>query len=143
MDFVTKEKRSAIMRGVKPLNTKPEIRVRSLLHRLGYRFRVHVAKLPGKPDIVLPKHGLVIFVHGCFWHQHASCAEGQRRPTSNTAFWDKKFTANLMRDRKHENALQEQGWCVAVIWECETRSEKALAEAIRSAFSKRNTIPSP
>lgn len=137
MDFVSKGKRSAIMRGVKPLNTKPEIRVRSLLHRFGYRFRIHVAGLPGKPDIVLRKHNVVIFVHGCFWHQHSFCREGQRRPTSNMAFWNKKFAANLARDKKHEAALRGQGWRVVVIWECEVRDDKALAKAVRSVFSSR------
>ncbi|MBR0689425.1 DNA mismatch endonuclease Vsr [Bradyrhizobium manausense] len=131
MDFVSKEKRSAIMRGVKGANTRPELLVRSLLHKNGYRFRLHVKDLAGRPDIVLPKHKLVIFVHGCFWHQHRGCRDG-RRPASNVAFWDKKFRLNALRDKRNAADLHKEGWQTLTIWECETRDLKLLKRAIRA-----------
>ena len=92
MDFATKEKRSEIMRAVKQCNTKPELEVRRILHRMGYRFRLHVPSLPGKPDIVLPKRRTVVFVHGCFWHRHSDCSKATF-PKSRKSFWKKKFCA--------------------------------------------------
>ena len=139
MDFVSKEKRSAIMRGVKQRNTKPEMVVRSALHGLGFRFRLHVKDLPGKPDIVLAKYRLAIFVHGCFWHQHSACPTGQRQPTSNTSFWAKKFASNVARDARRENELRELGWNVGTIWECQAAEPAELTKAIRSLLPRRNT----
>lgn len=99
-------------------DTSPELRVRSALHRLGFRFRLHRDDLPGRPDIVLPKHNAVIFVHGCFWHGHRNCSRSTR-PTSNVPFWNKKLDKNTLRDRKARRALLSLGWKVLIIWECQ------------------------
>lgn len=136
VDFVSKEKRSRIMRGSRSRDTQPEILVRRALHRLGYRFRIHRKDLPGKPDIVLPKHGLVIFVHGCFWHQHKGCKDG-RIPQSNKDFWAEKFAKNLARDDRDRGVLRELGWRVEVIWECESRSPERLEAKISELFASR------
>lgn len=99
-------------------DTKPEKQLRSLLHRAGYRFRIHVKKLPGKPDIVLPKYKTVIFVHGCFWHRHDGCKYAYN-PKSRTNFWEEKFRTTIERDRKKTDELLSAGWRVIVVWECE------------------------
>lgn len=104
----------------KSKDTKPEILVRKLLHGLGYRFRLCRKDLPGKPDIVLPKYRTVIFVHGCFWHQHAGC-KAASRPSTNVEFWEKKFARNRERDARVEAELAALGWRVIVIWECEVK----------------------
>jgi DNA mismatch endonuclease (patch repair protein) len=106
------------MSRVGPRETKPEKQVRSLLHSLGFRFRKNVRSLPGSPDIVLPKYKTVIFVHGCFWHQHENCRKG-RRPTSNTEYWDEKLEANIERDARKLNQLRDLGWKTVVVWQCE------------------------
>ena len=106
------------MARVKATNTRPEIAVRRLVHRLGYRFRLHRRDLPGTPDLVLPRHRAVVFVHGCFWHQHG-CRRGQRRPSSNQAYWGPKLTRNVERDATAKSALARMGWRVLTIWECE------------------------
>lgn len=139
VDFVSKEKRSRIMRGSRSRDTQPEILVRRALHRLGYRFRIHRKDLPGKPDIVLPKHGLVIFVHGCFWHQHQGCKDG-RMPQSNKDFWAEKFAKNLARDDRDQRALCVLGWHVGVIWECESRSPERLEAKISELFASRSPL---
>jgi len=113
------------MSRIRGADTKPEVRVRSLLHRLGYRFRLHRKDLPGKPDIVLPKYGTVIFVHGCFWHRHPGCPYAYT-PKSRVDFWKKKFRRNVERHQEVENELHELGWHVGVIWECETGDEETL-----------------
>lgn len=135
VDFVSQEKRSKIMRGVKSVDTKPEMLVRRAMHRLGYRFRLHRKDLPGRPDIVLPRHNLVVFVHGCFWHQHTGCKDG-RLPSSNTEFWVRKFSANQARDAKHIAALKELGWRVEVIWECQTRDPDRLNARLSELFAR-------
>ncbi|MEA3364021.1 MAG: very short patch repair endonuclease [Candidatus Hydrogenedentes bacterium] len=119
-DLFSKTKRSWIMSRVKNRDTKPEIVVRSLVHRLGYRFRIHRRDLPGNPDIVLPKHKKLIFVHGCFWHGHKGCPRS-KRPTTNSDFWSRKLDANIERDKKLRRKLRRMGWKVLVVWECETR----------------------
>lgn len=119
------EKRREIMSRVKNKNTKPEVRVRSLLHRMGYRFRIGRKDLPGKPDIVLPKYKTVIFVHGCFWHGHVGCRRSSR-PATNVEFWNAKLDRNLMRDRENVRKLTEQGWRVFTIWECELKDVNML-----------------
>ncbi len=106
------------MRQVKAANSKPEMIVRRLLHRLGYRFRLHRKDLPGKPDIVLPKYKSAIFIHGCFWHHHEGCKKS-KLPTSNAQFWREKIMANVTRDKQSLDALSKLGWKVMVIWECE------------------------
>lgn len=106
------------MSGIRGKDTKPEIAVRSFLHRAGLRFRKDVRDLPGRPDIVLPKWGAVVFVHGCFWHRHRGCRFSYN-PKSRRAFWQQKFRDNVARDRRNLSALKKQGWRVFVIWECE------------------------
>jgi DNA mismatch endonuclease (patch repair protein) len=125
MDTVTRDRRSLIMSRVKAKDTKPELIVRKLLHFAGIRFRLHRADLPGRPDIVLPKHATVIFVHGCFWHRHPRCRKATT-PASNAYFWQEKFRANKGRDRRNTTALKHQGWKVIVVWECETGNPEAL-----------------
>ena len=106
------------MARVKAADTRPEIAVRRLVHRLGYRFRLHRRDLPGTPDLVLPKYRAVIFVHGCFWHQH-SCPRGQRQPASNQQYWGPKLAGNVARDASAASALERMGWRVLTIWECQ------------------------
>lgn len=120
-----KEIRSRIMRSVRRENTKPEVRVRKILHSLGYRFRLHVKYLPGSPDIVLPKYRLVIFVHGCFWHRHAGCRYAST-PSTRTDYWLPKFQKNIERDMRLEQELVDLGWRVSIIWECETKNLESL-----------------
>ena len=107
-------------------DTRPEMVVRRLLHGLGYRFRLHRRDLPGCPDLVLPRHRLALFVHGCFWHRHEGCNLTQR-PVRNAQFWEDKFRRNVERDETSRKALKRLGWRVAVIWECETRNPTKLA----------------
>lgn len=124
-DVFSQEKRSQIMAAVRSHDTKPERKVRSIVHRMGYRYRLHDTKLPGKPDIVLKRHRKVIFVHGCFWHQHPGCKYADR-PTSNTSYWNQKLDRNVERDAANLRKLGELGWKVLVIWECETRNVEKL-----------------
>lgn len=134
MDIVSKEVRSRMMASVKSSNTKPEIIVRSLLHRLGYRFRLHRKDLPGCPDIVLPKYKKVFFVHGCFWHQHQDCPKS-KRPKSRKEFWDNKLDGNVKRDKQHLTKLGSMGWTVHVIWECQTFDLEQLQDKIKNIFN--------
>ena len=133
MDTLTPEERSRLMAKIKGKNTKPELAVRSLLHRAGYRFSLHRKELPGKPDIVLRKYKTVVFVHGCFWHRHKNCKTASM-PKSNTAFWQAKFDRNVSNDRKHRHALEKLGWNVIVVWECELKKDpaKVLAKLQKS-----------
>jgi len=124
-DVFSKEKRSWIMSRVKGRDTKPEILVRSFIYRLGFRFRLHRRDLPGTPDIVLPRHGKLIFVHGCFWHGHKGCPRS-KRPTTNKYFWDIKLNGNIKRDKRYRLELRRLGWKTLVVWECETKSPKIL-----------------
>jgi DNA mismatch endonuclease, patch repair protein len=107
------------MSRIRGKDTGPERFVRGLLHRMGFRFRLHVKSLPGKPDIVLPRHRTVVFVHGCFWHRHQGC-KNCTTPTNNREFWVRKLSSNATRDRMHARALGKLGWRVMVVWECET-----------------------
>lgn len=111
------------MSSIRAKDTEPERIVRSFLHRDGFRFRTDVRALPGKPDIVLPKHRAVVFVHGCFWHQHRGCPRATV-PKSNVAFWAMKFAGNRARDRTNERKLKALGWRVFVIWECELTASR-------------------
>lgn len=134
-DVFNKEKRSRIMSRVKGRDTKPEIMVRSLVHRMGFRFRIHRSDLPGKPDMVLPRHGKIIFVHGCFWHGHKGCPRS-KRPTTNMDFWNKKLDVNIKRDKVFQGKLRSGGWKVMVIWQCETqRPEKLLRKFERFLYA--------
>jgi len=122
LDIWTKEKRSDVMSRIGQQDTKPEILVRKLLHALGYRFRLHRRDLPGRPDIVLPKYKTVIFVHGCFWHLHADCPEG-RIPDSNMDYWEPKLKRTVARDVENCRALQDLGWNVVTVWECQIEKD--------------------
>jgi len=130
-DVVAPATRSRMMAGIRGKDTKPELIVRSFLHRAGLRFRLH-AELPGKPDLVLPRHGAVVFVHGCFWHRHKGCRY-TTTPASNAEFWQQKFAANVRRDIVVTRQLEELGWRALVIWECELDERRLtkLAAAIR------------
>lgn len=108
------------MSKVRSKNTKPERLVRSLLHAAGYRFRLHRTDLPGKPDLVLPKHRVAVFVHGCFWHQHEGCKKATL-PKQNADFWAAKLKSNQERDRSVQRRLQDIGWETVIVWECETK----------------------
>lgn len=125
VDFVTKEKRSRIMQGVRSKDTRPELRVRSLLHGKGYRFRLHRKDLPGRPDITLARYKAVVQVHGCFWHNHEGCLHG-RIPESNREFWEEKIARTKLRDVRDTRALRDLGWNVIVVWECELRAPEVL-----------------
>jgi len=121
------------MSRIRGKDTKPEVRVRSALHRMGYRFRLHSRNLPGKPDIVLPKHATVVFVHGCFWHRHPGCRFAYT-PKSRIEFWQAKFDRNVERHREVEEQLEELGWSVVVIWECETTKPETLDATLAQRF---------
>ncbi len=127
MDTFSKPDRSNIMRLVHSKDTTPEIKVRSLLHRIGYRFRLYRSDFPGKPDIVLPKYKTVIFVHGCFWHRHKDCKRATT-PATRQEYWLPKFSRTVIRDKKYRRQLIEMGWKVIVIWECQTKDIGKLAK---------------
>lgn len=128
-DIVDRTTRSKMMAGIRGKNTTPELVVRRYLHRSGLRYRLHVRSLPGAPDIVLPRYRSVVFVHGCFWHQHPGCKFAYT-PKSNTAFWQSKLRANRERDARQEAELREQGWTVYTIWECMVESETNLTNLV-------------
>lgn len=134
MDVVTKEKRSEIMSKIRSKHTAPEMKVRSLLFSLGFRFRLHKKNLPGKPDIVLPKYKTLIFVHGCFWHGHDGC-KYHRIPKSNNEYWVNKINNNKIKDIEHYNKLVNLGWKVIVIWECQIKRIDQLTETLLSIRS--------
>lgn len=121
-DPLTPEKRSWLMGRIRSANTKPELVLRSLLHRCGYRFSLRRKDLPGKPDIVLRKYRTVIFVHGCFWHRHPECRQATV-PQTRPDFWTEKFARNVARDQRNQEELVALGWQVLVIWECELRRD--------------------
>lgn len=124
-DVVDKKTRSRMMANIQGRNTKPELTVRKHLHAAGFRYRLHVNDLPGKPDIVLPRYRTVIFVHGCFWHQHEGCKYAAN-PKSNKDFWLKKLSSNVSRDKDVINILNKNGWKTIVIWECEAKPERIV-----------------
>ncbi len=142
MDSLTPEKRSWNMSRIKNRDTKPELIVRSLLHRKGYRFRLHRKDLPGRPDIILPRFKTVIFVHGCFWHRHEGCRYAYN-PKSRVDFWQKKFSRNVTRDQEVQNALLDLGWKVYVIWECETKKPHLLEKIIERILGSKKTDNNP
>ncbi len=131
MDVFSREKRSQIMSRVSSKNTKPELVVRSLLHNMGYRFRLHRNDLPGKPDITLPKYKKIIFVHGCFWHGHIDCPRA-KRPTTNKKFWNEKLNKNIERDKITVNNLKQLGWDVLTVWTCEVKDTEKLRNKLLS-----------
>jgi DNA mismatch endonuclease (patch repair protein) len=129
-DRVTPEQRSRMMSAIRGKDTAPEMAVRRLAHALGYRFRVHRKDLPGKPDLVFPGRKAVVFVHGCYWHGHG-CARGGSGAKSNQAYWGPKITRNRERDVRNAAALEEAGWRVMTVWECEVKDRDALAARLR------------
>lgn len=133
MDRVSLEDRSRIMRAVGREDTTPELSVRRIAHKLGFRFRLHRKDLPGSPDIIFPKHRLCLFVHGCFWHRHHGCRKATT-PKSNAAFWMDKFARNVERDARKVKALRALGWKVAVVWECQSNDETIVGSIIRDAI---------
>lgn len=121
-DVHTPEQRSYNMSRIRGQDTRPEKKLRSLLHRNGFRYRVHVSDLPGRPDIVLPKYNSVILVHGCFWHRHPGCRYATT-PKSRADFWQEKFTGNVERDQSNLNLLKKNGWFPIIVWECELKDD--------------------
>jgi DNA mismatch endonuclease, patch repair protein len=136
-DIVDAPTRSRMMSGIRGRNTTPELTVRRFLHGRGFRYRLHVAGLPGRPDIVLPRHRVVIEVRGCFWHRHPGCRFAVM-PSSNRDFWAEKLNRNVERDARNRGALVAAGWRVLVIWECETRSDAALARLAGAIIKERD-----
>ena len=130
-DTLTPEQRTLTMRRVRGRNTKPELIVRSVLHRMGYRFSLKSKDLPGKPDIVLPKRNAVVFVHGCFWHRHPRCRRASI-PQTNQEYWLAKFQKNVKRDKAAQHRLRQLGWTVIVVWECEIAKDPARLAARRA-----------
>lgn len=128
-DVLTAEQRRYCMSRIRGKDTKPEMTVRRLVHALGYRFRLHRRDLPGCPDLVLPRHRKVIFVHGCFWHRHR-CRYGRPMPATRRQFWKKKLEGNKQRDARNRRALRRLGWDVLVVWECQTRKPHKLIDRL-------------
>lgn len=126
------------MSRVRGKNTKPELIVRSLLYRMGYRFRLHRRDLPGNPDIVLPKHKKVVFVHGCFWHGHKGCPRA-KRPGTNKAFWNEKLSKNIERDKRYLKELRRLGWEPLVVWGCQIKDVGALQSKLKLFMNGRRT----
>ncbi|QFT71771.1 very short patch repair endonuclease [Ruegeria sp. THAF33] len=119
-DIVDKQTRSRMMAGIKGKDTKPELVLRRALHARGFRYRLHSKNLPGRPDLVFPKHHAIVFVHGCFWHRHEGCRY-TTSPSTRQEFWQAKFTANVARDEAVRDKLLEDGWRIATVWECALR----------------------
>lgn len=136
-DTLSPQERSSLMSRIRGKNTKPELLVRSLLHSMGYRFRLHRRDdLLGNPDIVLPRHGVCIFVHGCFWHLHSKCKDA-RIPKTRTAWWRKKLEGNATRDKRHAAALRRLGWRVITVWECQTEKPARLLKRLQALLPHR------
>jgi DNA mismatch endonuclease (patch repair protein) len=131
VDTISSEFRSEIMSRVRGKDTKPEMLVRRMVHAAGYRYRLHVRELPGKPDLVFPARRKVVFINGCFWHRHCGCALA-RLPKSRTEFWTEKLERNKARDERNVAALQDLGWGVLTVWECEIRDPAALMGRLKA-----------
>lgn len=137
MDKLSSEQRSAVMKRVRSQDTKPEMAVRRLVYSLGYRYRVHITSLPGRPDLVFIGRRKIIFVHGCLWHSHEGCPFN-RRPSSRQEYWNPKLDGNKQRDAENQLKLREQGWDVLVVWECEVKKDQAtLSDRIRAFLENR------
>lgn len=128
-DVLTAEQRSRCMSRIRSKDTKPEWIVRQIVHSLGFRYRLHQAQLPGKPDLVFARLRKVIFVHGCFWHLH-TCNLGRVRPATNASFWESKRNDNARRDRRNKRLLRTRGWSVLVVWECQTKKPELIRTRI-------------
>jgi DNA mismatch endonuclease (patch repair protein) len=131
MDKLTVSERSVVMSRVRSKDSKPEMVVRSLVHRMGFRFRLHSNRLQGCPDLVFSGRRKIIFVHGCFWHGH-HCRAGRNRPTSRKDYWDAKLERNVERDRLNLAQLRREGWSVLAVWECQTRERDRLARRLKA-----------
>jgi DNA mismatch endonuclease, patch repair protein len=142
MDTISRERRSWNMSRIRSKNTRPELVVRSMLHADGYRFRLHVRHLPGHPDIVLPKWRTVVFVNGCFWHQHKGCAYAYT-PKSRKAFWREKFPGNVTRDMEKARDLASLGWTVETVWECELADVEKLRKHLLRVMKRAARRVSP
>ena len=136
-DIVDSRTRSEMMSRVRGRDTGPELVIRRIAHRLGFRFRLHCKHLPGTPDIVFPRYRAVILVHGCFWHRHPGCIHASS-PKTRVQFWEDKFRETVSRDRRNEAALHNLGWRILIVWECETRDAAAVASRI-SGFLRSET----
>ncbi len=123
------------MARVRGKDTAPEMRVRRIAHRMGLRFRLHRKDLPGRPDLVFPKHRLAVFVHGCFWHRHPGCRRAST-PSTRAEFWQAKFDGNVARDARQQEALEAMGWKVLVLWECGLKDDEAVASALAEAVAR-------
>ena len=134
-DIVDSRKRSEMMSGIQGRDTAPEIIVRRIAHRLGFRFRLYRKDLPGRPDLVFPRYRTVVFVHGCFWHRHLGCQYAYT-PKTRVKFWAGKFSQNVARDRRNEEALARLGWRVLVIWECETRNMEYVEKYLLNSLGR-------
>ena len=134
MDVLTKEQRSYCMSCIRKTDTTPELVVRRIVHQLGFRFRLHRRNLPGCPDIVLPRHKKVIFVHGCWWHRH-NCKLGKRKPKTKLDYWIPKLQGNKERHKKNLIKLRRQGWKVFTVWECQIKDTKKLIQMLQKFFS--------
>ena len=134
VDVHTKDQRSYNMSRIRAKNTRPEMLVRSMVHRMGYRYALHCRDLPGKPDIVLTKHRKIILVHGCFWHMH-NCRFGKVTPKTHAKFWESKRQGNVARDKANIRKLRKAGWKVLTVWECQTRNEEKLTKKLDKFLS--------
>jgi len=134
-DHISKQQRSWNMSRIRSKNTKPELVIRSMLHVMGFRFRLHRKNLPGNPDIVLPKYKTVIFVHGCFWHRHKNCKRCTI-PKTNFEYWNSKFQKNVIKDQKNRAELIKLGWNVITIWECQTNNADTIQKISNQIFKK-------
>jgi DNA mismatch endonuclease (patch repair protein) len=134
-DIVDRQRRSEIMARIGPRNTAPELAVRSMAHRMGFRFRLYRKELPGCPDLVFPGQRLAVFVHGCFWHRHPGCANATM-PKTRTEFWQRKLSSNVERDRRNCEQLVRMGWRTLVIWECETEDPERLCSILSTTLAR-------
>ena len=135
VDVLTPEQRSYNMSRIRFRDTRPEMIVRSLVHRLGYRYSLHKSDLPGKPDVVLVRHKKIIDVYGCFFHMH-NCKYGNVTPATNVEFWQTKRRSNVERDLRNQKALRQEGWRVLVVWECETKNFDLLKKKLVTFLQK-------
>lgn len=136
-DRLTQAERSRNMRAIRGRDTKPELIVRRLVHRMGFRFRLHRHDLPGRPDLVFPRYRKIIQVQGCFWHKHG-CSVGRREPKSNVEYWTRKRERNADRDRRNRARLVRLGWRVLTVWECQLQDRKRLSERVRNFLGGAN-----
>ena len=139
-DCYDKQTRHRVMQCIHSEDTVPEMRVRSILHRIGYRYRLHMKELPGKPDIVLVRLHTVILVNGCFWHQHPGCKQA-KRPKTKKAFWNEKLERNIARDQENIDKLRRSGWRVLVIWECQVSRKRKMQQFMEEFLKGNGLLP--